>query len=93
MKHVSSFGVFFAMEELHVRKLKIDFFFSRKKNISLGEPKVNIYFVLLALWIPKEVANKKLVYLNTRNRGIITDLEVPGILKFYQPTQDIRTLV
>lgn len=83
------------MEELHVRKLKVDFFFffSRKKKISLGEPKVTIYFVLLALWIPKEVANKKLIYLNTRNRGIITNLEVPGILKFYQPTEDIRTLV
>lgn len=88
-------GFFFCNGRASCKKVKnrLLFFFPGKKHISLGEPKVNIYFVLLALWIPKEVANKKLVYLNTRNRGIITDLEVPGILKFYQPTQDIRTLV
>lgn len=53
------------MEQLHARKLKIEFL--QEKYICLGQPKVNSYFVLLALQILKEIANKKKNYLLYRS--------------------------
>lgn len=62
----------FSMEQLHARKLKIEFL--QEKYICLGQSKVNSYFVLLALQILKEFANKK--------KKIIYCIEVCNSLMF-----------